>query len=137
MSKILKWILDFFKRYHKIFEGLILLFIVLVFFYKCPIKIITGIPCPGCGMTRACIMAFYDIKSAFYMHPLFPCCFIFAGGIFVKKIRENISYTHFTYIAIFLLLAVYIWRMLMFFPSVEPMEYNEKNLLGFIIGMIT
>ena len=38
----------------------------------CPFKLLTGVPCPGCGMTRAYLYLFEgDIQGAFYFHPLF------------------------------------------------------------------
>ena len=41
--------------------------------YMCPFKFITGIPCPGCGMTRACLaVAKGDFPASFYYHPLWP-----------------------------------------------------------------
>lgn len=37
----------------------------------CPIKWFTGVPCPGCGMTRSCIAFLHlDFKSAFEYHAL-------------------------------------------------------------------
>jgi hypothetical protein len=40
--------------------------------WGCPLLNITGIPCPGCGMTRA-FLAFFrlDLKGAFHYHPMF------------------------------------------------------------------
>ena len=39
---------------------------------KCPIRSLTGIPCPGCGMTRAWLAALrLDILGAFRYHPMF------------------------------------------------------------------
>lgn len=39
---------------------------------RCPILWLTGVPCPGCGMTRACgALLHLDIAGAFYYHPLF------------------------------------------------------------------
>ena len=41
--------------------------------YMCPFKFITGIPCPACGMTRACLsVAKGDFPASFYYHPLWP-----------------------------------------------------------------
>ena len=38
----------------------------------CPIKALTGVSCPGCGMTRAWLaMMRGDLHSAFHYHPLF------------------------------------------------------------------
>ena len=52
--------------------------------WGCPFRNLTGIPCPGCGMTRAWF-AFLrlDILTAFHYHPMFwsvpvllgYCCF--------------------------------------------------------------
>ena len=58
----------------------------------CPIRSLTGIPCPGCGLTRAWKAALQlEFADAFRYHPLFwsvPvlmafCCF--NGQIFRQK----------------------------------------------------
>lgn len=37
----------------------------------CPFKLITGCPCPGCGMTRALVLCAHgDWRQAFAFHPL-------------------------------------------------------------------
>lgn len=39
--------------------------------WGCPFKRVTGIPCPGCGMTRAVRFLLHgDVASATAMHPL-------------------------------------------------------------------
>lgn len=51
--------------------------VFVLFFYRCPIKLIFGFDCPGCGMTRALKSALMlDFKGAFEYHPMF---FIFAA----------------------------------------------------------
>lgn len=41
--------------------------------FGCLILALTGIPCPGCGMTRAYLAFFHmDFERAFLYHPLFP-----------------------------------------------------------------
>ncbi len=38
----------------------------------CPIREAIGVPCPGCGMSRAWLAALrFDFAEAFYYHPLF------------------------------------------------------------------
>ena len=40
--------------------------------YVCPFRALTGLPCPGCGMTRAWISLLHgDLSAAFRFHPLF------------------------------------------------------------------
>lgn len=70
------------KKYiGRFFLGLLLL--VLLFSYRCPFRLLFGIPCPGCGMTRAflCLLRL-DIRGAFHYHPLFPLVLLLAlwGG---------------------------------------------------------
>ena len=72
--------------------------IILLVFYHCPFLCFFGVPCPGCGMTRALIAAAgLDFKAAFYYHPLFLVVIIAAiymvlkllGRISVSKKTEN------------------------------------------------
>ncbi len=57
--------------------SLIVIFVLVILFLYitgigCPIKFVSGISCPGCGLTRAWLAFLHlDIKGAFYYHPLF------------------------------------------------------------------
>jgi hypothetical protein len=49
-------------------------------FVLCPFRAVTGLPCPGCGMTRAfCSIGHGDFASAFGFNPLAP--FVFAAAL--------------------------------------------------------
>ena len=50
--------------------------------YRCPFKLLTGIDCPGCGMTRAfmCIIL-GDPAAAYYYNPLAPALFVQLFGL--------------------------------------------------------
>lgn len=88
---------------------------------------LTGIPCPSCGMTRAYLALFQgDFKEAFLYHPLFPLVPVLFYGI-VKDRRKVIHALG----VIFIL--VWILRMILYFPQVEPMNYNPRSIWGIII----
>lgn len=115
--------------------GLSIIFLFIKKFAKitgsiCLIRGVTGVPCPSCGMSRA-IIAFIngDIINAFKFHPLFWLPFIlFVLIVFKRKFFKQIIIG-----AIILTMIVYIFRMAMFFPDIEPMKYNEKSILNQII----
>jgi hypothetical protein len=70
---------------------------ILIFVFGCPFRLITGIPCPGCGMTHAFLAAFRgDFADAFRWHPLFPLVMLMMAGyavsvfIFIMRRRGDI-----------------------------------------------
>lgn len=72
------------------------LILVVFFSYRCPFLLFWGIPCPGCGMTRAFIALLHlDIQAAFYYHPLFPLVILLLlWGLFsVWKANHPALYT--------------------------------------------
>ena len=98
----------------------------------CPMKILVGLPCPGCGLTRAFeLLLKGEVKKSFRMHPFL----IFFLGIFVLELffktkGKKYSYIKNGYIIIVIVLAIifYCWRMTRFFPGEEPMKYYDDNL---------
>ena len=91
--------------------------------YTCPLYQTIGIPCPGCGATRAFkLFLCGDIVGAFCMHPLFwvPAIFIFKH--FQKK-RYLVA-------VLILFIIVYLVRMMTMFPHTPPMNYNYNSIIG-------
>lgn len=95
---------------------ILLIFGVVVFSYLfgigCPILFFTGIPCCGCGMTRACISLLQlDFASAFHYHPL---CFVLPFAVVFVILRDKMPEKVFkrgliVLVAVFIL--VYIIRL--------------------------
>ena len=122
------------KKYYKGFLLVILYFVLLqiCFGQICPGKILFGLPCPACGMTRAFFLLLQgNLNASFQMHPLllpflfFCLCFIFIK-YFLKKSLHFINI--YIIIGLLLLVFVYIYRFLIYFPNTEPMTYYKQNL---------
>lgn len=99
----------------------------------CPIKFLTGISCPGCGMTRA-VMATLNLQfsKAFYYHPLFGLVpFMFALYLFEDKIKP--IYTKYTWILIIsLFLTIYVIRLFIIANNIVFIDISSGFVLKFI-----
>lgn len=104
----------------------------------CPIALVTGLPCPACGLTRACMAAVtLHFAEAFTYHPLFLAVpVVFAVGVW-GLIRPEILDKKWLTIGAFTLVAAfivtYIVRMALYFPYIEPMTYRADSLLGLLL----
>lgn len=127
-----------------------LLFIIVIYYSvihlsrsstSCVYQNIFGIPCPGCGMTRS-YKAFLhaDFEQAFYYHPLFllvPIVIILVGYQFylIKKKRRHSGWIEgILFVIVILFIAVYVYRMILYFPHTEPMDFYEKGLIPRVIS---
>ena len=78
------------KRFIK---NILVVFILIAIFYildiGCIFKKLSGLSCPGCGMTRAWLSFLKgDIGKAFYYHPLFWMIIVIPA---IALIRNRIS----------------------------------------------
>ena len=71
-----------YKNFLKRLICIIIFSIIIILFYKCPIKAITGYDCPGCGLTRSfvCLIKL-DFKKALFYHCLSPLAAIITGYV--------------------------------------------------------
>jgi len=121
-----------------------ILFYTVMFFLGnrtiCVFKATYGIPCPGCGMTRAYIHFFYgDIKGAFNYHPLFlmtivlVIIWIFKDTGIISKIYKNKLFWISIAIVFFGVWAV---RMFKMFPNIPPLDFNRYGIIPVIYNFI-
>lgn len=105
-----------------------------VFHRFCPMVFLCGLPCPGCGMTRAfwSLVTLHPIR-AFEYNPSYPLwlgmmiAFVvqrYVRGGDVKKLQIPL------FVVCLLTVLIYVWRMTHCFPGTEPMVYTHDNLVS-------
>lgn len=113
----------------------------LIFGEFCLMRILTGLPCPGCGATRAAFLVFcLKWKEASQMNPtiflwipflLYLLWQRYLAGERRKRVCKKISDA----LLIMVCAAALIWYgigMFRHFPGREPFTYFEGNLLRYI-----
>jgi hypothetical protein len=118
-----------------------LIFIIYLFLniihIGCPIKYLSGISCPGCGMTRSVIAVLQlNFQHAFHYHPLFVLTpvmlllFLFENYINPKlnKILWGSIIT--------LFLITYIFRMVFGPRDVVQVDISSSKMLQFIYNIL-
>lgn len=139
---------------HRIVEGLRLLYgdiksarwaIMLVIAYfvflkkflhsLCPMVLITGFPCPGCGLTRAGFRVLrLDFAGAWETHPfifaVIALAVVFVAERYVCQSRRMKVSKWCAIVVIVGMVVFYVWRMVNMFPDVPPMTYYHRNLLS-------
>jgi len=141
MKEYLKLLIKFIKKNYII----ILLFfsyISITYLFNipnCMTKVVFGLPCPACGMTRAGFSVLrLDFKKAIFFNPcifLFPIvCWVI---VFKEKKLEGKLYKSkiFWSIILTLLLGTYLIRMFTVYPN-YPLDYYQDNIISKIIEQI-
>ena len=95
----------------------------------CIFRLMTGIPCPGCGMTRAWLAALrLDFAAAFAYHPLFwvvPIAFVLAfvrEEVASSKLKRGIDIA----VTVLCVLVVVVWIVRLINPAdagLRPPEF--------------
>ena len=108
------------------FLPVLLLLLIFYQFTGCPIKLLTGISCPGCGMTRAWIQLLQlHPAAAFSYHPLFAVPVVFVVFYVLKKYGIEKPYRIVNAILVGLMLVVYVVRLLD--PADAVVVFSPEN----------
>lgn len=97
----------------------------------CPMVLLTGLPCPGCGMTRAAVLFFQGHwLAAWQMHPFFYVLLaLAAAAAFSRYVLGRGAAQMKAAAVVLLMMAVFFYgyRMARDFPDREPMVYFSHN----------
>lgn len=100
----------------------------------CPSLLLTGFPCPGCGMTRAVLCLLRgEFQRSFLLNPsaglwtYWVFCFLFERYVRGRS-PKWLMWTAFA-IAAWMILS-YLYRMAVLFPNRPPYVYRRNNLLA-------
>ena len=111
-------------------------------FIGCPLRRLTGISCPGCGLSRAYLSFFRgDIIAAFSFHPLFftaPLFFVAAEILYHgANRRPSLRRTLWIVIAAYVSLMVVTWIIRLICRDPVVVFHPENSLLSDLLRRLT
>jgi hypothetical protein len=118
----------------KLSVSIFIIYAIFTFLHiGCPIRFVTGISCPGCGMTRAVLSVLhFNFKDAFYYHPLFFLAPVMYGlFLFDAFIKPSISKAIWS-IIILLFLLTYAFRVFIVPSDVVTIDISKGIMLKLI-----
>lgn len=124
------------KKTISIFMIVTVVYLSFIFFFgfenTCLIKNITGIPCPGCGLTRSGLsLVQLNFKDVFYYNPMIFLVIFSVIIVFFRKSGTKKLYAsnRFWIILVIAFTFYYVYRMILYFPNDIPMNFDSNALL--------
>ena len=124
-----KWLGAALVLYYLMVEGLFSAF--------CPLVIITGFPCPGCGMTRAFLAVLTGhFVRAWRLNPMIYAVILAAlyGAVQRYLLHQRVKgFYRILCILAVLMILVYLYRMYRYFPHRPPLSITRGSLFERIV----
>ncbi len=112
---LMKKFFPYFKKLLLILVFAVIVMLLYIFKIPCVFRALSGIPCPACGMTRACLSflrldfaAALEYHSLFWTLPLIAVFFLLDGNVFKR------AWINYTIMAFILSLFIFRWILLLF-----------------------
>jgi len=110
------------------FTVLLVIALMYVSGIGCPIRYMTGIPCPGCGMSRACVsLILLDFEQALRYHPMVYAMPIFVV-LYIWARHKGKSGNAILWIACALFIITYLIRILIFKDAVLEIDIRDGRI---------
>ena len=111
----------------------------------CPLVLITGMPCPGCGITRAfCFATHGRLGEAFQYHPLWPLILAYFTFLWIYQLVEvvkgqppKLPTYRIAAGAIFVLLGFWAVRLVWFFSHGGLATMAHDNAIARILRVLS
>lgn len=110
----------------------------LAFRAFCPMVILTGLPCPGCGLSRAVwFLLTGELLRSFQLHPMAGLWLLLFLYFVIERYLLGRGITKGIRVFLVLLslatLFLYFYRIMTLFPNRPPMSYTGRNMMEKLI----
>lgn len=111
----------------------------------CPLPLMLGLPCPGCGLTRALACATHGHWSeAYAFHPLWPLLLAYFGLISAWRVHElvrgrppRLDGARVSFYAAVALSTFYVLRLVVFFAHGGLAVMWEDNVVARVLRLLS